>query len=328
MGSDPQPAGGAVTFESAAEHACARIPRFSPGERVGDVRSRMQGRSYDCASHIVVLEGDRFLGVVTIETLLAAPGTTTLAELMDRDPPMVSPGVDQEIAAWRAVRHEESALPVVNGEGRFVGVIPPHRLLAVLLSEHEEDLSRMGGFTRGARIARLASEEPVPGRVRHRLPWLLAGLAGALLGADFVSLFDEQLRRTVVLAFFLPGIVYLADAVGTQTETIVVRGLSLGVSLRRMLARELLVGLAIGLVLGAIAAPLVWLRWDAFDLGLCVGLSIAATCFAATLAGLGVPWLLDRWRFDPALGTAPLSTVIQDLLSIAIYLGIAAALVD
>jgi magnesium transporter len=246
---------------------------------------------------------------------------------MDRDAPVVRPGVDQEIAAWQAVRHEEAALAVVNGNGRFVGIIPPHRLLAVLLSEHEEDLSRLGGFLRSTSNARVTSEEPVRRRFRHRLPWLLVGLGGALAAADFVGWFESQLRHKVMLAFFIPGIVYLADAVGTQTETIVVRGLSVGVSMRRMLGRELLAGLAIGLAIAVIAGPLVWWRWGDADVALSVALSLFAACSTATVAAMTLPWLFDALGLDPAFGTGPLATVIQDLLSILIYFLIATSVI-
>jgi magnesium transporter len=263
------------------------------------------------------------LGVVKIEDLLAAPGRTVLGDLMDRDAPVVAPGIDQEVAAWRAVRHAESALAVVNTDGHFVGLIPPHRLLAVLLSEHEEDLSRLGGFTRSTAAARSTSEEPVPRRFRHRFPWLLVGLVGALLAADFVGWFESELQHKVMLAFFIPGIVYLADAVGTQTETVVVRGLSVGVGFRKMVGRELLAGLAIGSALAAVAGPLVWLRWGEADVALAVGLSVLGACSTATLAAMTLPWLLDTLGLDPAFGSGPLATVIQDLLSILIYFAIA-----
>jgi magnesium transporter len=235
--------------------------------------------------------------------------------------------VDQEVAAWHAVRNEESALSVMDREGRFVGVIPPHRLLAVLLSEHEEDLSRLGGFTKSTAAARTTSEEPVERRFRHRVPWLLVGLVGALLAADCVGWFESQLQQNVMLAFFIPGIVYLADAVGTQTETVVVRGLSVGVGMSRMVGRELLAGLAIGLALAAVAGPLVWWRWGEADVALCVAVSVFAACSTATVAAMALPWLLDTLALDPAFGSGPLATVIQDLLSILTYLAIAAAVV-
>jgi magnesium transporter len=175
--------------------------------------------------------------------------------------------------------------------------------------------------------ARKTSTETVERRFRHRFPWLLVGLAGALLAADFVGRFEGYLQETVMLAFFIPGIVYLADAVGTQTETIVVRGLSVGVTMRRMVRRELLAGLVIGFTLAAIAGPLVWWRWGDAAVALAVGLALFAACSTATLAAMLLPWLFSICGRDPAFGSGPLATVIQDLLSILIYFAIAAAVV-
>jgi magnesium transporter len=314
-----------VTFEIASEHASTGVPITLPTNRIEDVRRALVGQHYETASLVIVCEAGKFLGVLRIEELLAAPADALVASVMDRDPPIVAPGLDQEVAAWHAIRNEESALSVVDAEGRFVGVIPPHRLLAVILSEHEEDLSRLGGFIKSTASARTTSEEPVQRRFRHRIPWLLVGLAGALLAADFVGWFEAQLEQKVMLAFFIPGIVYLADAVGTQTETIVVRGLSVGIGIRQMIRRELLAGLAIGIVLGTAGGLLVWWRWQEADVALVVGLAVFAASSTATLAAMAVPWLLDTFDFDPAFGSGPLATVIQDLSSILIYFAIAAA---
>jgi magnesium transporter len=312
-----------LTFETAAEHATVDVPVVGRLERVDDVRARLVGQRYESASHIVVCEADRFLGMVTIEQLLVAEADATMESLMDREAPVVAPGVDQEVAAWRAVRHGESALAVVDHRDHFVGVIPPHRVVAVLLSEHEEDLSRAGGFLTSTSVARTTSEEAVQRRFRHRIPWLLMGLAGALLAADLVGSFEAHLRVHVMLVFFIPSIVYLADAVGTQTETVVVRGLSLGVPMRRMVGRELLAGVLIGIALASVALPFVWWRWSDAALALAVGISVIAACSTATVAAMLLPWLFDALELDPAFGSGPLATVIQDLLSIWIYLWVA-----
>ena len=314
-----------LTFDTAMAHACTQVPVVSPTARAGEIWASLRGRCYESATHLVVCEGDQFRGILRIEELLVAPAEAAVHTLMDADPPVVAPGIDQEIAAWQAVRHRESALAVVDASGRFVGLIPPHRLLAVLLEEHEEDLARIGGFLKDTAAVRHASEESVPRRVWHRLPWLLLGLAGALVAADLVGWFEAQLRVQVMLAFFLPGIVYLADAVGTQTETVVVRGLSVGVRLRQVVGRELLSGLVIGVALGLIALPLVWWHWGEGALAVGVALSLLAACSTATLAAMSLPWLLDRLGLDPAFGSGPLATVVQDLLSIVIYFAIATA---
>jgi len=128
-----------------------------------------------------------------------------------------------------------------------------------------------------------------------------------------------------MLAFFIPGIVYLADAVGTQTETVVVRDLPVGVGIRQMAARELLAGLVIGLAMAAVGGPLVWWGWGQLDIAWCVGLSLFAACSTATVAAMALPWIFDALSLDPALGSGPLATVVQDLASILIYFAIASA---
>ncbi len=318
--------GALVLFETAAQHATRRVPIARPEEAAGVLRASLLGRRFDSAAHVVVCDANgRFLGLLRTEDLLSAPTHAPVGGLMDAAAPVVAPGVDQEVAAVRAAQRGESALSVVDGDGRFVGLIPPDRLIAVLLAEHEEDLSHHGGFLVRADALR-TSEEPVRMRFRHRLPWLLLGLACALAAADLVAGFATTLERRVALAFFLPGIVYLADAVGTQTETLVVRALSLGVSLRRMAARELLTGCAIGVALAALAFPLLWLRWREADLAAAVSLAMLAACSTATVAAMALPWLLQRSGFDPALGSGPLATVLQDLISILLFFGIAGAI--
>src|SRR6185503_17986463 len=99
----------------------------------------------------------------------------------------------------------------------------------------------------GSSEARTASDESVLSRLKHRLPWLIVGLVGAILSADLVGMFEAQLQAQVILAFFVPGIVYLADAVGTQTETLVIRGMSLGIPVQRVFWRELVTGCLIGI---------------------------------------------------------------------------------
>lgn len=321
---EPQP----ITFETAAHHACRNVPTCARDQRVEDVRTQLHSRRYDSASHIVVCDGAKFAGIVTIEKLVAAQPAETMGSLMDAEAPVVRPGIDQEIAAWRAVRKGESALSVVDAGGRFVGLIPPHRLLAVLLAEHEEDLSRTGGFVSGTFRARAASEEPVERRFLHRLPWLVLGLAGALVAADLVAWFESELENKLILAFFIPGVVYLADAVGTQTETVVVRGLSVGVPMRHMVLRELWTGVAIGAAIAVIAGPLVWLRWADVELAWCVAISLFAACATASFAAMALPWAFDYFDMDPAYGSGPLATVVQDLLSLVIYFLVAASIVS
>jgi magnesium transporter len=265
---------------------------------------------------------------VNIEDLLAADEGVRIDQIMDPSPPTIAPHIDQEIAVWEAIHHGESSLAVVDRERRFQGIIPARRILEVLLWEHHEDTARLGGFLRSRSEASLASREPLRHRLWHRLPWLLVGLLGAVLSADIVGAFESQLQAQVVLAFFIPGIVYLADAVGTQTETLVIRGLSVGINVERIFLRECITGMVIGLLLAALMFPIVLLRWGALDVSVAVAAALFAACSIASLLAMALPWGLRRLNYDPAFAAGPLATVIQDLLSVLIYFAACRAIVN
>lgn len=309
-------------LEIASEHLTERVPVVSEFASVSDVIGELRGQRYDTVAGIVVCEGRRFVGLVDAEDLLASPEQALIRDIMDRDPPVVTPGVDQEIAAWRAAQRDETCLVVLDDNRDFLGVIPPERLISILLTEHDEDMARLSGLLRGMTPARDAAEESIRRRFLHRIPWLIVGMAGAFLAANLMGSFEAHLQRHVVLAFFVPSIVYLAAAVGGQSSTIVIRGLSVGVTIPEVYRRELIAGLLVGIVVSIAFFPVVWLWWGDATVALAVSLSLAAACSLATLIAVVLPWLLNRFGFDPAFGSGPLATVLQDLCTILLYLGI------
>jgi magnesium transporter len=316
-----------ILFETAAEHVATRVPTATAEQRVDNVRRALEGRRFETLAAVAVVDDERLVGIIRLEDLMAAPGDAQVGEVMDPSPPVVGPDVDQEVAALQAVQRGESFLAVANVDGHFLGLVPPQRMLAVLLWEHDEDMARLGGFVHDAASARRASLEPVLRRFWHRIPWLMVGLAGALVAAWIVGSFEERLQGTVALAFFIPGIVYMADAVGTQTETLLIRGLSVGVPIGEVVRRELLTGLLVGVALSAVFLPLAWLGWEG-DVAVAAALALLAASSTATLVAMILPWLFSRLGRDPAFGSGPLATVIQDLASILIYFAIATRLVD
>jgi magnesium transporter len=321
-----EPAVAGLRFEPDTDLAVAPVA----GERtsVADAREALVGQRFESASHLAVCDDDgRLVGVVRIEDLLAAEPGAAVVDLADTDPPVVTRAAPEEVAAWKAVRHGESALAVVDGDGRFVGFVPPRRLVEVLLREHDEDLARLGGVLASTWQARHAMEERVAVRLWHRLPWLVLGLAGAIGAAGIVDAAEDVLRSDVLIAFFVPGIVYMADAVGTQTEALIIRGLSVGVSIRDVVRRELLTGLLVGAALGAMFLPAGVLLWGRGDVAVAVALALLAACSTATVVAMTLPWVLHRLGRDPAFGSGPLATVVQDLLSLAIYFAVVRAVV-
>jgi magnesium transporter len=204
--------------------------------------------------------------------------------------------------------------------------MPSQALLQVLRREHVEDLHRLAGVRRETAQARHAIEDPPLRRARHRLPWLLVGLAGGAIATAAMAGFHATIERTVAVAFFVPGLVYLADAIGTQSEAIAVRGLSLTRSgIAHLLAGELRTGMAIGVTLGLIAFLPVLLAFGDARLAGAVSISIFVAGSVAAAIGIGLPWLLAQRGLDPAYGSGPVATVIQDILSILVYFGVVRA---
>jgi magnesium transporter len=309
--------------ESIRRYMVSRVPVARADDTAGTTRDALAGEAFDSAAIVVVLKGDKPVGLVAVERLLAADDAAPLAAIMDRDPPMTTVDADREIVAATVARHRLPGIPVVDPGGRFQGVVPATRMLPVVVAEHDEDFARLGGYLASTKRARLAIEEPLGRRLWHRMPWLLIGLAGAMLSAVIVGAFEEQLQTKVLLAFFVPAVVYMAGAVGSQTVTVLVRALSIGVEPRTVFGREMLTGLVAGVMVGGAFFPFALLAWGDEQVALAVALALSATCVISTLVAMLLPWGLDRLGQDPAFGSGPVATIIQDLMSISVYLAIA-----
>jgi magnesium transporter len=301
------------------------VPLAPAGSRVGDVRSSLTGQRFESAVEVVVLDGEHVLGLVSIEEFLAADPGAKVDDLLT-PATTIGVGTDEELAAAEMARNGGRSLVVVAQDGAFSGLMPPQRAVGVLFHEHEEDMARLGGFLSRTSKARAASEESVGLRLWHRLPWLVIGLAGAMLSAGIVGAFEEELARQVLLAFFVPSVVYMADAVGTQTEAIVIRGISVGVPARDIVVRELVTGLVLGVLVAACFFPFALGIWGDERVAATVALALFASTSTATVMAMALPYALNALGRDPAFGSGPLATVIQDLLSILIYFAVAVAL--
>ena len=255
-----------------------------------------------------------------IRDLLTAPPGAMAGCLARRDWPTADPELDQELALERAVAAGVSTLPVVDGAGQALGCIPAHTLLEILAAEHREDVHRMAGILRENASGRHALEDAPLVRFRRRFPWLVAGLALSTAGTAVMASFEALLSRNVVVAFFIPALVYLTDAIGTQTEAIAVRGLSMTRRpFSRVLLGEIATGALIGCALAAVAIVGIWLVYSDIRLAVGVGLSLVVAGTLASAIGLTLPWLLSRVHIDPALGSGPVATIIQDVLTLLVY---------
>lgn len=164
--------------------------------------------------------------------------------------------------------------------------------------------------------------------LKLRLPWLFGGLIGGMFMTLFISRFEEVLKEQLILAFFVPLIVYLAAAVGEQTDVIFVRNAADGkINAAKYVVKEFFLGLALGVIFGVILFLFALVMFQSYEVALTVGLAIFITTSLSTMVGLAIPTLLRKYHKDPAVGASPFFTVIQDFLSVVIYFIVATLVV-
>ncbi len=267
----------------------------------------------------VVDQNDHLKGLLPLDKLILAQANQPVTELIEPDLHAVQPSLDQEEVAQMFKRYDLVSLAVVDEKGRLLGRIMHDDVVDVLEEEVDEDIMRMAGAEEPElvytnRIFKIASV---------RLPWLLANVAGGVLTGMLLWQFNVTFPNMLALLIFIPAIAAMCGNVGTQSSTIVVRGLATGRidynNLRRMLGKELAVGAIMGLVCGT-ALGLTAKFWQGSDvIGLTVGVSLSAAVVVSALMGVLVPFLFRLIRIDPAIAAGPLVTTSNDVIGVTIY---------
>ena len=163
--------------------------------------------------------------------------------------------------------------------------------------------------------------------IKIRTPWLIVGLLGGLLASVVVSRFELTLQETLSLAFFIPVVAYMSDAIGTQTETIFIRALTnLKFNIIKYISRELVVGATMGSVIGVLAGIFGYILSGSAAVGQIVGISLFLSMTVATGLACSTPLILKVFRQDPAVGAGPFTTALQDVVSLTIYFLVASAI--
>ena len=314
--------------ETAGSHMVKHIPQAAADTPVSKVIRSLQGQKFECADTIFVTDAEgRLEGIVRINDLLAN-SERPIGEIMEPQHEAVRSGDDQEQIAVLAIQLNMIAVPVVDNDDRLIGAVPPEALFRILRAEHMEDLQRLAGIALHARGPAVALRAPLFDRFRRRLPWLIFGLFASSIITFVMVEFEQALSINVAVAFFVPALVYIAGAIGTQAVSVAVQGLSTeSISIKALLQDELVIGVAIGASLGLISSILVFVAFGDSMLSLAVGLAVLTGGTVSAVVGFGLPWIFKHFDFDPALGSGPICTIIQDVLSLLIYFVLVGALV-
>jgi len=269
---------------------------------------------------------DRFqklIGIVGLRDLIVSSPSATIEAVMKRDVISIPVGTDQEEVAHVMQKYDLLALPVVDGEGKLVGVIGYDDIVDVIEEEATEDIYRLANVSDGD----LQVFSPIQLSVRRRLPWLLINLFTAFLAASVVNFFEATIAKLTVLAVFQSIVAGQGGNSGTQTLAMVVRGLALGEiefsdGWEAML-REAGIGLIHGATVGVCVAIGAWLWRGIPLLGVVIGLAMVGNMVAAGIAGTVVPLTLKALKLDPALASAVIVTTVTDCVGFGLFLGLA-----
>ena len=278
-------------------------------------------------SSLYVVNGDsRLVGFVTLQTLVAAPHDSRIKELMGSARAIQIPATaDQEEAARLVQKYNLISAPVVDDSQRLVGVLLIDDVLDIIRQEASEDIAKMIG-TGPEEFLR----QPAAPVVKLRLPWLIATIIGELVVSMVIKHFQATLQQAVALASFLPLIAVMGGNVGSQSATVVVRGLATG-AIRsedwlKVVLLEFRVGAMLGLSYGCVVGGFAFLLYGGalgwlFSAVVAVGMLTSMT--VASTMGSVEPFVFQHLKIDPATATGPLITTTTDLISTATYLALA-----
>lgn len=287
-------------------------------ERMRALASRRTVASY---AYVVDDQG-RLAGVLNMRDLILAKGDTPLQAIMRPDVFTLDPFMDVERVASELARQHYFAAPVVDAEGRLLGVVKSDSLLQQAQEEATEDLQRMFGAG--------GDERPfssVTFSVRKRLPWLHVNLATAFLAAAVVAIFEGVIARVTVLAVLLPIVAGQGGNAGAQSLAVVMRGLVMREippgRVAALLRKETLVGLGNGIVVGLVTAGACWLWQGNPILGLVIGLAMVSNLIIASFSGAAIPLLMKSVGLDPAQSSNIVLTTVTDVMGFFTFLGLA-----
>ncbi|EMR05273.1 Magnesium transporter mgtE [Bhargavaea cecembensis DSE10] len=294
---------------------------YTVGQTVEKLKNYSDYAEY--LNYTYVINSDKqLIGVLSYRQLLLTDADTPVRDIMSRRVISANARTDQEDVAKQFARYDFVAVPVTDDDNVLVGIITVDDVIDVIVQEADEDIEML--MASGKQID--FRTKPVTAAMR-RLPWLILLLFIGLVSGSIISGFEDTLNQVVALAFFMPLIAGMTGNTGTQSLSLIVRGLATeDLDMKtaiRVVLRELMVGILIGVICGVLISIIAFVWQGSFILGIVVGASLVITLIIGTLAGTIIPLVLSRFKFDPAVASGPLITTVNDILSLLIYFGIA-----
>ena len=266
----------------------------------------------------VVDEFDKLLGRVALQDLIVSDARTIVFDIIEKDIVAVETYLQDWEVAEMMKKYDLESVPVVNVQGQLVGRITIDDVVDVITEHAEEERQIMAGISED-----VEEDDSVWRNTRARLPWLLIGIAGGLMNAKFMGLFEAELARLTAIAFFTPLIQATGGNVGIQSSSLIVQSLAnpdfVDEGLWKRLIKVFFVAILNGLVLAVLVFAANVLLFGEYQLSLLVSLALFSVVLFASFIGTITPLVLNRFNFNPALAAGPFITTMNDLLGLTVY---------
>ncbi|HRN71243.1 MAG TPA: magnesium transporter [Candidatus Woesebacteria bacterium] len=312
-----------ITAKSAIHLTITTIPVFSPDYLVKECKKDLfhNGATYDSINYIYITSSTNVLkGVISVQELINADDNKKLKEIMETKLVSVFPYTHREKIVQLALKNNLKAIPVIDKEQKLLGVIPSDTILTIANNEMTEELLLLEGIN-SKEFASISTIHNSPfSLLLKRLPWLVIGLLGGIVAAEIISYFESIIGEDVLLLSFIPLMVYVSDAVGSQSQTIYIRYIAVHneVNFLTYMVKELRLGILLSLSLSFLLFMLTSFLYSP-HIAFILGLALCITILSSIVIAIAIPWILLQNHKDPAVGSGPFATILRDLISIIIF---------
>jgi len=297
-------------------------PVWTVGDTIDYLRRRAAHLPRDFYDIYVVDDTRRPVGVVPLSRLMRNERDIVVNDILDADLRVVPANTDQEDVALLFQRYGLASAPVVDDEGKLVGMILLTDVVDVIHEEHEEDMMRLGGVLEDDFYRAIIST------MRSRFSWLLVNLGTALIASLVIGIFDAEIEKVVALAILMPIVASMGGNAGTQTLTVAVRAISMKEltpsNALRIVGKEALVGSINGVVFAVIAGAAAWYWFADPAIGAVIAAAMVINLVVAGFAGVAIPVMFERSGIDPAVASTVVLTTVTDVVGFMAFLGLAA----
>lgn len=286
------------------------------------IELRRQAEEVDKVHTIYVVDNDdKLVGTLSLRALLVANSKAIVRDVYEsKNMSYVFTNEDSEEVARIMDKYDLVSVPVLNLQKKLVGRITIDDIVDVIREEADKDFQMASGISEN-----VEHDAGILKMSRARLPWLMIGLMGGVLGSQVIGNFETQIGAIPSLAFFIPLVAAMGGNVGVQSSAIVVQSIANGTSqfssILSRVKREAILGLLNGLICGTFIFGITWLLQD-IRLGISVSIALFIVIFFAAIFGTLIPLILHKYKVDPAVATGPFITTLNDVVGLFIYFAV------